>query len=211
MSNLAKKSMSIKNLDFEIRRKVFHLCSLVFPLVYIFISKITMGIALTVIAGFTLYLDTSRHYNPKIKGFVDNFFGKFQRIEEKSGEFVLSGATYMAFGFLITCLLFSKGLAITSWLVLIVSDCFAAVLGMKYGSPLFNGKSYIGSAAFFFSAMLISIMSYFVIGYNTSFSIIMISCFFCTLIEFFSKQININDNLSIPLTYALTTFILSLI
>ena len=99
MSNLAKRPMSIKNLDFEIRRKVFHLCSLVFPLVYIFLSKITMGIALTIIAGFTLYLDTSRHYNPKIKGFVDKFFGKFQRIEEKSGEFVLSGATYMAFWF----------------------------------------------------------------------------------------------------------------
>lgn len=211
MSNLAKKPMTSETLNFEIQRKIFHLCSLVFPIIYIFLSKITMGIALTIVAGITLYLDISRHYNPKIKGFVDNFLGKFQRVEEKSGEFVLSGASYMAFGFLITCLLFSKGLAITSWLVLIVSDCIAAVLGMKFGSPLFNGKSYIGSASFFFSAMLISIMSYFVIGYNTSFSVIIISCLLCTVVEFFSDQINIDDNLSIPLTYALSTFIFGLI
>ena len=198
-------------LNFEIQRKIFHLCSLVFPVIYIFFSKITMGIALILVAGITIYLDISRHYNPKIKGLVDKFFGKLQRKEETSGKFVLSGASYMALGFLITGLFFSKGLAITSWLILIVSDCFAAVLGIKYGSPLFNGKSYIGSGAFFFSAMLISIMSYFLIGYSTSFITIIISCLFCTVIEFFSEQIAINDNLSIPLTYAISTFIFGLI
>ena len=203
--------MTNEAFNFEIQRKIFHLCSLVFPVIYIFFSKITMGIVLTIVAGITLYLDIFRHYNPKIKEFVDNVFGKFQRIEEKSGEFMLSGASYMVFGFLITCLLFSKVLAITSWLVLIVSDCIAAVLGMKFGSPLFNGKSYIGSASFFFSAVLISITPYFVIGYNTSFSVIMVSCLLCTVIEFFSAQINIDDNLSIPLTYALSTFIFGLI
>lgn len=203
--------MSSETLNFEIQRKIFHLCSLLFPVVYIFVSKITMGIALTIIAGITLYLDISRHYNTKIKGFIDNFLGRFLRFEEKSGEFTLSGASYMAFGFLITCLLFSKGLAITAWLVLIVSDCFAAIVGMKFGSPLFNGKSYMGAAAFFLSAMLISILSYFIVGFSTSFFIIIISCLLCTIVEFFSDQINVNDNLSIPLTYALSTFILSLI
>ena len=203
--------MSSETLNFEIQRKIFHLCSLIFPVVYIFTSKITMGIALTIITGLTLYLDISRHYNAKIKGLVDNFLGKFQRIEEKSGEFSLSGSSYMAFGFLVTCLFFSKGLAITAWLVLIVADCFAAIVGMKFGSPLFNGKSYMGAAAFFLSAMLTSIMSYFVVGFSTSFFIIIISCLLCTIVEFFSDQIKINDNLSIPLTYALSTFILSLI
>lgn len=203
--------MSSATLNFEIQRKIFHLSSLIFPVVYIFTSKIAMSIALTIIAGLVLYLDISRHYNTKIKGLVDKFLGKFQRMEEKSGEFTLSGASYMAFGFLITCLFFSKGLAITSWLVLIISDCFAAIVGIKFGSPLFNGKSYMGAGAFFFSAMLISIMSYFVVGFSTNFFIIIISCALCTAVEFFSNQIKINDNLSIPLTYALSTFILSLI
>lgn len=197
-------------LNFEIQRKAFHLCSILFPVIYIFTPKIIMGVALTIITGFTVYLDISRHYNSKIKGLIDKIFGKILRLEEESGYFSLSGASYMAFGLLISCLIFSKGLAIASWFVLIFSDCFAAIVGMKFGSPLFNGKSYIGSASFFISAVLVSIISYFVVGYNTSFFIIIISSFLATLVEFFSEQIKINDNLSIPLTYAMSTFVLGL-
>lgn len=166
---------------------------------------------LAVIAGMTLYLDISRHYNKKIKGIIEKFLGKFLRIEENSGHFSLTGASYMALGFLITGVFFSQGLAIVSWLVLIVSDCFAAVIGMKFGYPLFNGKSYAGVITFFVSAVFISIMTYFTVGYSTNFFIILISSFLTTLVEFFSKQIKINDNLSIPLTYSLSTVILGFI
>ena len=132
------------------------------------------------------------------------------REDEESGQFVLSGASYMALGLLTSCLLFSKGLAITSWLVLIVADCFAAIIGMKYGSPLFNGKSYVGSVSFFISSVLISVMTYFIVGYSTSFFIILVSSLATTIVEFFSDQIKVNDNFSIPITYALVTFLLSL-
>jgi len=197
-------------LSFEIQRKVFHLCSLIFPIAYLFMPKMIMAITLTIIAGITLYLDISRHYNPKIKELIKNIFGKIIREDEDNGQFSLSGASYMALGFLISCLFFSKGLAITSWLVLIISDCFAAVVGIKYGSPLFNGKSYAGSLSFFVSSVLISVMTYFIVGYSTSFFIILISSFVTTIVEFFSDQIKVNDNFSIPLTYALVTFVLSL-
>ncbi|MBY0533706.1 MAG: SEC59/DGK1/VTE5 family protein [Rickettsiaceae bacterium] len=197
-------------LNFEIQRKVFHLCSLIFPIAYLFTSKIIMAIIITVVTGITLYLDISRHYNPKIKELIKNIFGKFLREDEESGQFVLSGASYMALGLLTSCLLFSKGLAITSWLVLIVADCFAAIIGMKYGSPLFNGKSYVGSVSFFISSVLISVMTYFIVGYSTSFFIILISSLVTTIVEFFSDQIKVNDNFSIPITYALVTFLLSL-
>ncbi|PCJ27332.1 MAG: hypothetical protein COA94_04005 [Rickettsiales bacterium] len=196
--------------NFEIRRKAFHICAIAMPILYLLTSKIIMGIILTIIAGTTLYIDISRHYDKKIKGVIDKFLGQFLRFSEKTGSFALSGASYMAFGFLITCLFFSQGLAITSWLILIISDSFAALIGMKFGSPVINGKSYIGSAAFFLSAIFISILSYFTIGYTTSFMIIIISSFFATLVELFSKQIGIDDNFSIPVTYALSTFILGL-
>jgi dolichol kinase len=198
-------------LNFEIKRKMFHLCSLIFPIIYIFTPKIIMCAILAVIAGMTLYLDISRHYNMKIKEMIEKFLGKFLRLEENNGQFVLTGASYMSLGLLISCVFFSQGLAIVSWFVLIVSDCFAAVVGMKFGYPLFNGKSYAGMIAFFVSAVFISMMSYFTIGYSTSFFIILISSFLTTLVEFYSKQIKINDNLSIPLTYSLSTVILGFI
>ncbi len=196
-------------LNFEIQRKIFHLYSLVFPIAYIFLDKMTMCIALTIITGITLYLDISRHYNPKIKVLVANFFGKFLREEENNGQFVLSGSSYMALGFLLSCLLFNKGLVINSWLILIISDCFAAIVGLKFGSPLFNGKSLAGSLSFLLSAILISIMTYFMIGYKTTFLIIIISSLITTIIEFFSKELKINDNFAIPVSYALITTILS--
>lgn len=200
-----------KTLQFEIQRKIFHLCSLIYPFVYIFVSKMTMGISLSIITFITLCLDILRHYYPQIQFFVDSMLGKFQRQEEKSGAFVLSGVSYMVLGFLVTCLFFTKVLTIISWLVFIISDCCAAIIGMKYGTPLLNGKSYIGSAAFFCSSILISIILHSITGDSYSLLTILVSCLCCTCIEFLSKQIRINDNFTIPLTYTLSIFILDLI
>lgn len=197
-------------LSFELKRKLFHLYSLIFPLIYLFVTKLSMCIFILLVASITLYLDISRHYNPKIKDLIKRILGKFLRKEEESGEFVLSGSSYMALGFLISCLFFSKGLAITSWMILIISDCLAAIVGVTVGTPLANGKSIAGSVAFMLSALLVSIICYFLIGYDTTFGIIFLSCLLATLVEFFSGVIKVNDNLSIPLTFGFTTVLLGL-
>ncbi len=182
---------------------------MVFPAIYIVIPKITMCIILSVITALTVYLDIYRNYNKRIKGVIDKIFGKFLRFEEESGKGTFSGSSYMALGLLISCLLFSKGLAITSWLILIISDCFAALIGIKFGTPLSNGKSYAGAFAFFISSIFISITSYFMLGFSTNFLIIIISSFLTSIAEFFAKDVKINDNLLIPLIYSLSTVIIS--
>ena len=121
-------------IHFEIRRKLFHLCSLIFPLTYVFMSKMYMAVALTIITGIVLYLDISRHYNNKIKDLITKIFGTLMREEEASGQFTPSGASYMALGFLLSCVLFSKGLVIVSWLILIVGDCVRLATGKRYSS-----------------------------------------------------------------------------
>jgi dolichol kinase len=82
---------------------------------------------------------------------------------------------------------------------------------MEYGTPLKNGKSLFGSSAFFISGVFISVVSYFFISYHTSFITIIFSSAVATLVEFYADQIKINDNLSIPFSYCLTTVILGLI
>jgi len=203
--------MHNENFNFEVTRKIFHLYGLIFPLVYAFISKVSMSILLLILTVFTLYADIFRHRNQKIKELVDKFFNKFLRNKEKTGSYKLSGASYMALGLLISCLFFSKGLVITSWLILIISDSMAALIGMKYGMPLQNGKSLVGAGAFFASSIFISIVIYFFISHSTSFIIIIFSSLIATLAEFYADQVEINDNLSIPLCYCLTTVILGLI
>lgn len=203
--------MHNENLNFEFKRKIFHLYGLIFPLVYVFIPKVSMSILLLILTGFTIYADRFRHHNQKIKELMDKFFNKLLRNKEKTGSYKLSGASYMALGLLISCLFFSKGLVITSWLVLIISDCMAALIGMKYGVPLKNGKSLVGARAFFISSIFISIIIYFFISHSESFIIIIFSSFMATLAEFYAEQIKIDDNLSIPVCYCLTTVILGLI
>ena len=181
--------MQNENLNFEIKRKNFHLYGLIFPLVYSFILKTSMNVLLLILTGFTLYADISRNHNQKIKEVVDKFFSKFLRNKERTGFYKLSGASYMALGLLISCLFFSKGLVITSWLILIISDCIAALVGMKY-MPLKNGKSLVGSGAFFISSVFISTVIYFFFSHPTSFIIIIFCSLMATLAEFYAGQIN---------------------
>ncbi len=199
--------MEHQGFAFETKRKLFHLYALIFPLLYLFTSKLIMSFFLLLLMIMAIYIDISRHHNDKIKGVVDFFFGKILRKSEESGSLHLSGASYMALGLFSTCVIFAKDLAITSWLILVISDCLAALIGIKFGSPLSNGKSLIGTATFFISSFFISLVSYFFIHYNTSFIIIIISCAGVTALEFYAKQIKIDDNFSIPFGYCLLTFI----
>ncbi len=203
--------MEIKDFDFEKKRKIFHLSAIIFPLLYLFIPRTAITLLLFIITAITLYLDVSRHNNAKISEFVTKFFSKVIRPLENNGSFALSGISFMMLGFFLTALLFPKNLVICSWLILIISDCLAALVGVKIGNSLGNGKSIAGSVTFLASAIFISILVCFYLGYNTSFIIIIMSCIGATATEFYSKDLRINDNLSIPLSYCLSTAILSYI
>jgi len=193
--------MQISAYNFEIRRKIFHLYSLVLPIIYCFISKTFVVSLLLFVTTITLYFDVARHYNPKIENFTNKFFAHLMRQSEQSGSFKLSSASYMMSGFFLGALFFSKGLAITAWLILIISDCLAAIVGTKIGTPRENGKSLEGSIAFFISAIIISLLSYSFIGFATTFPTILVSCAIITASEYYSKQILIDDNLFIPVGY----------
>jgi dolichol kinase len=192
-----------QDFTFEIKRKLFHLLALIFPISYVITTKLNMSIALTIITGFTLFMDISRHYNEKIKGVVELFFVKIMRKNEKNTKF-LSGASNMALGFLLTALFFPKNITIMSWFILLIADCNAAIIGIKYGKALFNGKSLEGSIAFFLTSIIIGAISSFLItDYKISISAVLLSAVTATLVEFFSGSWNINDNISIPLSYAI--------
>ncbi|WP_419235039.1 hypothetical protein [Rickettsia endosymbiont of Nabis limbatus] len=203
--------MNIEDFDFEKKRKAFHLSAIILPLIYIFTSRTSITLLLFIVTAATLYLDISRHSSIKISEFVTKFFTKIMRADESNGSFALSSSSFMMLGFFLTALLFPKNLVICSWLILIISDCLAALVGTKIGNSLNNSKSFAGSVVFLLSAIFISILAYFYLGFNTSFIIIIISSVATTAIEFYSKDLKINDNLSIPLTYCFSTAILSYI
>lgn len=204
--------MEKDTINFEIKRKIFHMYALVFPLLYFFLDKAPMVILLFLILICTLYLDITRHYNEKVKNYINILFLSIMRPEESTGSFNLSGASFFVLGLFLSALLFPKGLALAGFLILIISDCSAALVGMKIGHNIIaHNKSLEGSITFFITASLISILCYFYVGYNTNFFVIIISCFVTTLVELYSNDLKINDNLLIPLSYGLTTSILNFI
>lgn len=197
--------------NFEVKRKAFHLYGIILPVLYLFLSKLFMVLLLFFITPCVLYLDISRHYNYKIKDITNKIFSRLMREKEASGSFVLSGASFMITGFFLTSLFFPKGLAITSWFILLICDSIASLVGIKIGAHKINNKSIEGSIAFLSSAIFISILCYFYIGYSSSFLNILISCLATTAVELYSEKINADDNLLIPVTYCISTSLLNLI
>ncbi len=195
----------------ELKRKAFHILSLFFPLSYVFISKplaITLMLLITII---TIFIDVARHYNRSIREIVDKFFLSIMRPFEKSGFYKLSGSSYMALGFLISTIIFSKGVAIASCCVLVISDSFAALFGKKIGRDSNHGKSFEGATAFFLSALMISMFAFQIESFNTNFWILVIASLATSSVEYYSYQIGINDNLTIPLTFGSVVTLLGFI
>jgi|GEM_PF-248597 len=198
------------NVDFnwELRRKFFHCASIVFPITYLFLTKLTMVITMLVITGIILYADISRHHNKKIQDLVDKIFKKLMREREYSGTFKLSGTSYMFLGFFISCILFSKGTAISAMLVLIISDTASAIVGKAVEHAKPGKKTLEGAAAFLLTSFLIGVLSYTFEAYDTGFFSILIAAIVTTYVEFYSDKIGVNDNLTIPISYGITISIL---
>lgn len=167
-----------------------------------------MVIIMMICTGIALSLDISRHYQGTIQDLVDKIFSKIMRKKEKSGSFNLSGVSYMFLGFFITCLLFSKCTAISAFLVLIISDSAAAIVGKHVGKQTHHGKSVEGAGAFFLSSFLIGLLSYTFSAYSASFFTILLASAVTTFVEYNSNRYNINDNLAIPVTYGMVISIL---
>lgn len=197
--------MLTSNFQHELKRKIFHSASLIFPISYHFIHPQNMVIILLSVTIFTITIDIFRHYNKKIQEVVNKILGIFMRPNEISGSYNLSGSSFMALGFLMSCLFFEKSIAITSWYILIISDSLAALIGIKFGKTLKNHKSFAGSFAFFISSLIIIAL----ILPNTNLIKMLVAATSVTLVEFFSKTIKINDNLSIPLTFGIMFIIVT--
>jgi dolichol kinase len=191
----------------ELKRKLFHCIGLVFPLAYCFMDKISMVTMLFLAAVMVLYIDSIRHNNIQLQNIIKKFFHSIIREHEKSGTHNLSGISYFVSGLFLSCLLFPKSVAITSWAVLIVADSLAALTGKAIGKPYVGDKSIEGSIAFLVSTIMISIMMLGFTDYAATFISIVITSIIVTYVELYADRIGINDNFTIPISFGLSLII----
>ena len=150
---------------------------------------------------FWVFIDYQRKNKANIAEIFNKFFGGIIRESEIKSY---TGATYLGLGILITTILFHKHTAIMAMSVLAVSDSLAAIIGTRYGHIKVGEKSLEGSAAFFVSGVMVICFFNWFLGmkaiylWENIFALLV-----ATLFELYSKKMKLNDNLLIPIVYAL--------
>ena len=184
----------------EVLRKGIHLSSIVIPIFYFYTPRNTalmVSAALTIVA---LALDVGRHYYPPLFRIYDLTFGSMLRSHESDARVKrLNGGTYVLIAATLSIFLFPKLIAITAFLVLIVSDLCAALVGRKFGTRRFLGKSVEGSLAFLVTALLIVAATPKIAYDPAEYVVGATAALAATIVE--ASPTGIDDNLSVPLTF----------
>lgn len=177
----------------EIRRKIFHLVSLVIPLGYLILERETTLKAVAIAFVFVITVELARLFIPRFRNRIHQFFSSIMRgAEEKK----LSGVTYMLIGAWVTIYLFEKEVAIIALLLVSISDAAAAIVGTAYGKIHLWQKTLEGSVAFFTVTGLMMILVN-----DLSLEQKLVGMISGTLVELL--PIPVNDNLSLPVVIAL--------
>ena len=182
----------------EVLRKLIHFCSISIPIFYFLTPR---AVALAVFIPLTvifIVIDIARHYSPSIEEWFNKTFGKLlrQRENDKANK-RLNGATYVLISASLCVLMFPKIIAITSFIILIISDMMSALIGRRFGKHRFLGKSLEGSSAFFISALLIILLTPKIDYLFGEHMIGGASAAFGAIVEALPWEVD--DNLSIPL------------
>lgn len=192
----------------EILRKLIHLSSLIYPILYIILNdKVVMlfitGILLTVL----LIVEILR----KKFVFINNLFCKYcsftlRKMERDS----FTGGTFFMIGVFFTILFYSQSIALLSIFTLVISDTFASIVGLSFGRrKVIDGKTIEGSLTFLLSTLLISYIGS--IYFELSLSYLITASVFATTLELLNKRIKIDDNILIPLGYGLIVSLLKIV
>ncbi|MBI1805596.1 MAG: dolichol kinase [Ignavibacteria bacterium] len=183
----------------ELIRKAIHLCSIAIPVIYFFTPR---SFALTICVPCTLAfiaVDVARYYNRQVERWFYKTFGWLLRKHETDREKkALNGASYVLIAATLTILIFPKIIAVTAFIVLIISDMTSALVGRRFGKHRFLAKSLEGSAAFFVSACVIIVLTPKIEYHVGEYIIGIIAAAIGTFVE--ALPVRLDDNLTIPIS-----------
>ena len=187
----------------ELFRKAIHLASIAIPIFYFYTPR---EVALAVFFPLTLIflgVDVARYYHKQSGEWFYKLFGWLLRKHESDSENKrLNGATNVLIAATLAILIFPKFIAVTSFIILIISDLTAALVGRRFGKHPFFEKTVEGSSAFFFSALLVIVLTPKIGNHFGEYLIGALAAAVGTIIE--ALPLDFDDNLSIPMSVGAT-------
>jgi len=136
----------------ELQRKSIHLGMIIIP-IWIYVTPPNWALLGLIIAtSATVAMDLLRLSDHRLRRFFLRLFRSLIRSHEQEH---LLGSTYFMIAALLSVLAFDDTIAIAALTFLIIGDTAAAVVGKKYGKPMYWGKSPQGSLACFASCLII--------------------------------------------------------
>jgi dolichol kinase len=186
----------------EILRKGIHLCSLSIPIAYIFTDRILALQIILPLTSIMVIADILSKREGVFNKLIFGFLGALMRKHEKESKgFVLNGASWVLISASLCIFIFPKVITVISFTILIISDLLAALIGRKFGRmPLFD-KSWEGTFAFIGSAFIVVGIYFYVFSAPLTLLYMgFIASVFGGFVEAGSKMMNIDDNISIPIS-----------
>lgn len=191
------------NLVTEIYRKSLHLLLILIPMAFVHFGKEKTLTVLVPLTAIIVLLDYLRRKNPQIKLFFGKIFNPILREHEIGGE-KLCGASWVFIGACLNFFLFKENIAVTGFMILVISDTLASLVGKSVVSQPFFEKSLAGSIAFFISALIILIICGNIYHVRFWFYLFGLFAIFCTtMLEARPSLIKIDDNFLIPISFSL--------
>ena len=180
------KTLSFNN---EVYRKLFHISSIIIPLVYIFLdfNYFIIFLLISTIFLISINLNYNKFINmisPKV-----NLDFVIRNYEKNS----FWSASYMIITFLLVTCIFAKDVVVLSMIIGSVCDPLAGLFGQKYGKiKLVHNKTLEGTYIFIISSFFL--VTYFA---GTISSFLLVLCILIALTELITPMKY--DNVSIPI------------
>jgi dolichol kinase len=207
---MPENAISQNKFRHEIVRKMVHMCTFSIVIFIYFVEQKTAAIVLGTLL-LLLFIGNTILLSSRFRILNDlniKYFSFLLRDDEKYGYL---SSNWFLLGCFLSVLLFPKYVAMLAITVLIFGDAFAALIGIRFGKHKFkNGKSLEGTLGFIFvSWLFLAIFVLLLRDIETSFIVAsFIAIPIVAVVEIYSKQIKIDDNLLIPFVFGVLVIIL---
>ncbi len=199
------------NFQAEIRRKLFHLTSLAFPVIYFFISN---RLALQILIPITLtilFMDIAKNFHrPSAEFFYRTFAYILRRYERDAQIKNLNGVTCFFIAATFCVIVFPKYVTILGFLIMTFSDTASALIGRRFGRTKIRGRSLEGGVAFVVVALIVILLSPKIEYRFGEYLICSVAAVVGAAAEILAGN-TINDNILIPISVGATLWFLYLL